>query len=433
MKRKKRALTLVELMATLAILSIALTMIGGLFLQGYKIANRTSNYAAIEDEFRNAIIRIENNINKASKPINENDEPVKVYESGTSYEFEEKTGEKLIEIRKDSEIIVYAEMDIDKENNKSQLWEVVSNTKASKDENKPTINILINEIDKNKDKEGILVAKNEDGIINLSMAGITKGKEWRANAYSGTIKTNNNQEITVNVGTSGSGNPEPPVTIPPTDIIPPSIDDDLIDLLLGGPSTFVVLGESNRNLISVESSSDNYKHIDKEAFYIQPMTTEELNTIITDKKGDSLGFENMYSGQKEIKFPSFKGLESRSFTLTDRELNSYKEIENGNSGIAIKNINGKIKVVVVNGNLTLTDVNHLDDFIILANGKITLQGTGTPQFNIKNKIKFVSKNGLNINNLSGNVKTAPFNMSFSEQDKKLISEFLNKCMGKQEW
>ena len=43
-EKKKKGITLIELMATLSIFTVVMVLISGILLQGYKIFNRTNNY-----------------------------------------------------------------------------------------------------------------------------------------------------------------------------------------------------------------------------------------------------------------------------------------------------------------------------------------------------------------------------------------------------
>ena len=60
MKDKRRGFTLVELMVVLSILLLASVLISGILIQGYKVYNRTENYSVGEDQFRKAVMSIEN-------------------------------------------------------------------------------------------------------------------------------------------------------------------------------------------------------------------------------------------------------------------------------------------------------------------------------------------------------------------------------------
>lgn len=170
MKKLKRGFTLIELMATLAILAIVGTMIGAIFVQGYKVANRASNFAALEDEFRNTLMRIEKNANESTDIKLDNNDTTLII-----------TTKNLDNIKYFKEEDSFVEKVVDKDGNLISKEELINQVKG----------ISFKAV---KDDNG-----NDVGIYNMSIKGITKGDQVRDADYTGSIKVNKNEEITLDI------------------------------------------------------------------------------------------------------------------------------------------------------------------------------------------------------------------------------------------
>ncbi len=232
MKGKKGGFTLIELMAVVAISSIALLMISTVFIQGNKIFNRTNNLAAIEDEFRNAIVSIERSVgNSESDKVNVTN--LELADNKSKELISITDGMKYIEVKNDDG--TNSLIELDSTNNKSKVL-VSRITKKPEEhfvvnvsERNKIINIsmpgitkgntaradnysgsieLVSRITKKPEEHFVVNVSERNKIINISMPGITKGNTARADNYSGSIDIKNNANICLEIANEGNSKPE---------------------------------------------------------------------------------------------------------------------------------------------------------------------------------------------------------------------------------
>lgn len=443
---RKRAFTLVELMATLAILSLFLMMAGGIFVQSYKILNRTNSYSAIEDEFRIAILNIE----KAIKDDSENKVVIykdkkKIYLDNSKYPREgqevlmciipkEASKEKTMymqaeNISGDIELIEINFTDADnekfleKENGNGPKVEILDNNPK----------VLISKID--TDNGGISFEEN-NGMININMPGIKKGNSVRANAYSGSIVMVEDSTIEISVN-GESGGIETPDPEPPTQPEVP-VEDKIIDILLN--NIFTVLGSQTNSIINIQSKANgNINNAPSDIFYLQPLKEENISEI-NGKNGNLIELGNSnhnkwtnnysepsiilptlnlssYSGSLILNYDDIKKTQGYDLKLEGKKVGVIKKLSNANIHLVI--VNGDVKINSPDKNNT-----DIEEIIVYTPGEISIDGSNN-NIDIR-KVSFMSgkkitwTNGASI----GSIEKINLSEANKEEIKTILTTYL---------
>lgn len=213
--KKQRGFTLIELMATIAIFLVATLIISGVFIQGYRIFNRTENFSAIEDEFRNAILNIETTMkahreseivvyekNNKRITLNSRDYPKEKQQSLICV-LPKSIAEKTIYIQAENLSGITQLLEVkfkDSDNDKFLDTNTGSQVSITSDD----IKVLINKIDTTT---GNVVVKNNNGIVSITVPGISKGNQVASNAYSASFSANENKDINMSINEGGETAP----------------------------------------------------------------------------------------------------------------------------------------------------------------------------------------------------------------------------------
>lgn len=222
MKRKKKAFTLIELMATLTIFSIAMIIVSAVLIQGQNLLNKINNRSAIQNEIRTAMTIIESEVNSADEILLEkgmwylnqgewifNTSNINLSESGES-----AIGKELVRfIDKYSNIIkVYIE-----ENDgsgKNRLIELqfndTNNSYVVVNENDSRV--LIKDIKSNSPYEYLIKIKNQNNsnssgnnLILLSFEDIINETEGVRYDYFVTLSNEKNNDIEIDINNNNNG------------------------------------------------------------------------------------------------------------------------------------------------------------------------------------------------------------------------------------
>ena len=208
MKRKK-GFTLIELMVTLSISLIVMTMIGAIFIQGYTIMNITNNKSAIQDEIRNAIMNIETQVL--------NSENIKIRTSDAITTYNGKDAREILYVKNETEYIVYLEViESDRAN---YLVEVVLGLDNSIKSEK----ILLNNIKADANNRFTLQVSDTDKVININFKDVFRGNQLSGEDYILTIPKERNKDITVDL----EGN-TPEIPVDPSNPVAPEEPDEII-------------------------------------------------------------------------------------------------------------------------------------------------------------------------------------------------------------
>lgn len=207
---RKSGFTLIELMATLSILLLLITMVGSIFLQGYKIINRTDNKVAIQDEVRNAIINIE------AETTNAKEIKIRTADAITSYDGKE--AKEILYVKKDNEYILYFEIvNSDEYNSLIEVKYGIDNSIKSE-------KVLLNSIKVSNSSKFSLKVTEVDKLININFEGVLVGNELSGQDYILTLSKENNKYIIVNF--QGNGSDSSDSTIDPIDPVIPEEPDE---------------------------------------------------------------------------------------------------------------------------------------------------------------------------------------------------------------
>lgn len=183
---KKKGFTLVELIAVLAITSMILLMIGGIYVRGVKNANQTKDKADIQNEYRKTFDGLKKSLKDSEK--------VKIYKKEVNIEGEGNVKSLLIYKNKNGKFIIYKE----KSGDTYSLVKAKINSITTEEPLKLAIsekNIISKDIVKIAIKKlKKEVSSSEYLACNVSFK---KGKEEKN--YDFTIDVNNKSEITLNV------------------------------------------------------------------------------------------------------------------------------------------------------------------------------------------------------------------------------------------
>ena len=209
---RKSGFTLIELMATLSILLLLITMVGSIFVQGYKIINRTDNKAAIQDEVRNAIINIEAETTNAKE--------IKIRTADAIINYDGKEAKEILYVKKDNEYILYFEIvNSDEYNSLIEVKYGIDNSIKSE-------KVLLNNIKVNNSSKFSLKVTEVDKLININFEGVLVGNQLSGQDYILTLSKENNKDIIVNF--QGNGSDSSDSTIDPIDPVIPEEPDEII-------------------------------------------------------------------------------------------------------------------------------------------------------------------------------------------------------------
>lgn len=205
---RKSGFTLIELMATLSILLLLITMVGSIFVQGYKIINRTDNKVAIQDEVRNAIINIEAETTNAKE--------IKIRTADAITNYDGKEAKEILYVKKYNEYILYFEIvNSDEYNSLIEVKYGIDNSIKSE-------KVLLNNIKVNNSSKFSLKVTEVDKLININFEGVLVGKQLSGQDYILTLSKENNKDIIVNF--QGNGSDSSDGTIDP--VIPEEPDEN---------------------------------------------------------------------------------------------------------------------------------------------------------------------------------------------------------------
>lgn len=205
---RKSGFTLIELMATLSILLLLITMVGSIFVQGYKIINRTDNKVAIQDEVRNAIINIEAETTNAKE--------IKIRTADAITNYDGKEAKEILYVKKYNEYILYFEIvNSDEYNSLIEVKYGIDNSIKSE-------KVLLNNIKVNNSSKFSLKVTEVDKLININFEGVLVGNQLSGQDYILTLSKENNKDIIVNF--QGNGSDSSDGTIDP--VIPEEPDEN---------------------------------------------------------------------------------------------------------------------------------------------------------------------------------------------------------------
>lgn len=361
MIKRKSGFTLIELMAVLAIFSIFLVMVFGVFQQGYKIINKTDNLSDIENQFRNTVMDIENEAkNYGSEDIQINDI--------LTYEIKSYTDITPIVLMRQNdkleENILYFKGKKEGGTKYSLEKIVFSNSDLSSGNfvSKETKSMM-------QSIDGDVIAEVDDkgSLLTLEFSGVSKNNDKRN--YSSVVRLDNDTSIALSV--QGTENP-------PIKPDPPIIEDDktnegaFIDALLA--NTLVVLDENPcdtyPNILRIEGGSKT--SIQPEVtYYVQSVSQKSLIDNITWKtlKEPKNAYDYL-TADKRIKMPSLSEsrIKENGLNCTGDKLEKVLNTtgnsninmnENGdetnNTPSAIISADANNKFLLVNGDLTIMD------------------------------------------------------------------------------
>ena len=207
---RKSGFTLIELMATLSILLLLITMVGSIFVQGYKIINRTDNKAAIQDEVRNAIINIEAETTNAKE--------IKIRTADAITNYDGKEAKEILYVKKDNEYILYFEIvNSDEYNSLIEVKYGIDNSIKSE-------KVLLNNIKVSNSSKFSLKVTEVDKLININFEGVLVGNQLSGQDYILTLSKEKNKDIIVNF--QGNGSDSSDSTIDPIDPVIPEEPDE---------------------------------------------------------------------------------------------------------------------------------------------------------------------------------------------------------------
>lgn len=184
--KAKRGFTLIELMATIAVITIALTLIGITFIQGYKILNKTENKVVIQDEVRNVIMKMELEASKSNE--------IKIRTIGQITTFDGKDANEVVYLAKENENIAYLEVVIDEASETNKFVEAIYEKDGALKQSK----ILINNIKWPESEKFALRSTKNGNLVNINFLGVSKGKEISDDKYIVTL-SNKSKDIDLDV------------------------------------------------------------------------------------------------------------------------------------------------------------------------------------------------------------------------------------------
>ena len=340
--KNKKGFTLIELMVTISITLLVITMVGTVFVQGYTILNRTDNKSAIQDEVRNAIMRIESEASKTNK--------IKVRNSDSINRYNNKEAKELLYLEKIDERVVYLEVVEDSTNNINQLIEVKLNNDESFKEEK----ILLSTIQGDSVNKFSLTSTIEGKIININFNRIIKGNQISGENYIVTLNTEELKDIELDFG----GDSKPVVPETPEGGIESGETTDETDK----EEEFVdILGKHYLTISGVMNFQSESTHVE-----VKGNGNLAYGSSSGDKEHFEVGADNVI--QNNIESLVLNNLERKDLVITPTW-----NIENHDTYVEY---NG-FKIVFVNGNVKIGEENDdnitLKNTIIIATGEINFE------------------------------------------------------------
>ena len=195
---KKRAFTLVELIAAMSIFTIVSLMVSTLFLQSYKSAYRNRDYGIIEDNIRSISMDIDNMIEKE-------DCKVVVYNEGKIAKIEGEDGyiKPIFTIIPDDEQKNKVTYFYKGENNALEATEFKLVDKEDRLCSEDTVGseggFVIRELSRStkiKSLESVSAERTDKQMLSINLYGVKEGQAYREK-YSLLVNLRKNEEIQV--------------------------------------------------------------------------------------------------------------------------------------------------------------------------------------------------------------------------------------------
>ncbi|WP_195986832.1 prepilin-type N-terminal cleavage/methylation domain-containing protein [Clostridium sp. D53t1_180928_C8] len=347
---KKKGFTLIELMASLAILTIFMLLVSGAFIQNYKITKKTEELDNIQNQYRNAVMSLEKEI-KSNKNLK-----VIVYDDLKKCTIETSVGETINEVKP----LVYIKRPVDSDKSmilyalvingsRKELQEILVQNIISGDIEdirgtstflfKPTSNkVLINNIN------NVTAERKVDSteMININFEEIISNNEKRSYPVSFTIKYNEDEVIDIG-----------------KESVVESVDEFISEL---GKNNINIVGNGGQ---SVKSTGNSVFVVQKGSLGFNNISNQDINELKNRGWSNDTSEEN-----KNINTIKYKrGITASNITISNNSKDYMPIITNGIP--VVDNRNGtKATIVLVNGNVYLSGNLELNNTIIISNGLI---------------------------------------------------------------
>ena len=358
--KKKNGFTLIELMVTLSITVLVTTMVGSVFIQGYKILNRTDNKSAIQDEVRNAIMKIEGEALTASK--------IKIRTTDAINSYNSKSAKELLYLDKVDEKIVYLEVVEDSANNTNKFVEVKLNNDNTFKEEK----ILINTIKGNVASNFALNSNIEDKVVNINFNNVIKENQSSGENYIVTLNLNVASDIEIEFGDESSE-------------VTPEIPE-------GGKED----SEEEKDLL--DKLGEHYLTISGE------MEFQSNSTHVGVKGNGTLGYGSTSGNKEHFKVGAEKifqnGIDKLGLDNLNKEELIITESWNIKNHKTYQGYNG-FKIIFVNGDIHIGEKNNdnilLNNTIIIATGNVEFEKN---DINLRMEDSLIYANSIKFHNKS---------------------------------